>query len=462
MLFKFNKSTLKNGIITIFFDIKINLLLLRIICKIRFYLYVLSNRKRIVAIGNYVKKEVIMSVDEIFDKLLNSDSIFKNKRVLSHDYVPEILPHREREIQKLAYILATALKGGKPSNVFMYGKTGTGKTAVARYVLKKLSKKGERLGLDLSYAYVNCRYRKTNYRVLIKICDEIGCAGLPETGLPTDAIFDKLIRYIDAKEKLVIIILDELDWLVKTSGDDVLYQLTRINNELERSQVSLIGITNDLKFREYLDSRVLSSLSEESIVFSPYNAQQIYDILKQRAEMAFVDGVVDDAALKLAAAIAAQEHGDARRAIDLLRVAGEIVERQGDNKLHEKHIVMAKDEVEKDLIEMTVRELPLQEQLILLAILKAYSDGKNQKVTTGVVKGYYEEICVELGYKPVTLRRINDIISDLEMLGIISAPVVSMGRYGRTKLIRIEVPLKSIAKVFERDDKFSIVLKERK
>ncbi len=400
-----------------------------------------------------------LDVDEIFDKLLMKASLFKNKRVLSHDYVPDALPHREEEIQKLAYILATALKGGKPSNVFMYGKTGTGKTAVARYVLKKLTERGAKLGLDLSYAYVNCRYRKTNYRVLIKICDEIGCVGLPETGLPTDVIFDKMIRHIDRRDQLVIIILDELDWLVKTSGDDVLYQLTRINNELNRSQVSLIGITNDLKFREYLDSRVLSSLSEESIVFSPYNAQQLYDILKQRAEMAFREGVVEDSALRLAAAIAAQEHGDARRAIDLLRVAGEIAERSGEDKLVEKHIIAAKDEVEKDLIEMTVRELPLQEQLILLAIVLSRQRNTDSRITTGVVKKIYEEICAELGYKPVTLRRINDIISDLEMLGIISAPVVSLGRYGRTKLIHIEVPMRSILKVFEADDRFSPLLR---
>jgi len=403
---------------------------------------------------------ISLSVDDIFDSLLMKKSVFKNKRVLSHDYVPNELPHREKEIQKLAYILATALKGGKPSNVFMYGKTGTGKTAVARYVLKKLAERGEKLGLSLSYAYVNCRYRKTNYRVLVKICDEIGCRGLPETGLPADMIFDKMIKQIDRKDQLVIIILDELDWLVKSSGDDVLYQLTRINNELERGQVSLIGITNDLKFKDNLDSRVLSSLSEESIIFSPYNAQQLYDILKQRTVMAFEDGVVDDSALRLAAAIAAQEHGDARRAIDLLRVAGEIVERQGENKLTERHILEAKDEVEKDLVEVTVRDLPVQEQLILLAIVNLSLSSNGDKITTGNVKKVYEDICIKLGYKPVTLRRINDIISDLEMLGIISAPVVSLGRYGRTKLIRVEVPINSILKVFEKDERFSVLLKK--
>jgi len=402
---------------------------------------------------------ILVSVDQIFDELLNRESLFINKRVLSHDYIPEILPHREAEIQKLAYILASALKGGKPSNVFMYGKTGTGKTAVAKYVLKKLIERGERLGLHFKYAYVNCRYRKTNYRVLVKICEEIGYRGLPETGLPADVIFDKIVKYIDERDQLVVIILDELDWLVKTSGDDILYQLTRINNELNKAQVSIIGITNDIKFKNYLDGRVLSSLSEESIVFRPYNSEQLYDILKQRAEMAFREGVVTEGALRLAAAYAGREHGEARRAIDLLRVAGEIAEREGASKILEEHIIKAVDEVDKDIIGATVRDLPLQEQLVLLAItvLKALGE---QQITTGKVKNTYEKICTYLGYSPLSLRRLNDILSDLETLGIILAPVTSLGRYGRTKLISLEVDLKSLVKIFLEDSLYAAALSE--
>ncbi len=398
-------------------------------------------------------------IDEIFDRLLSRESIFRNKRVLSHDYIPEVLPHREKEIKKLAYILATALKGGKPSNVFMYGKTGTGKTAVAKYVLKKLDIKGQQLGLHFLYAYVNCRYKTSNYRVLLKIAEDLGVGRLPETGLPLDSIFDRIVRFIDRKEQLVIIIFDELDWLVKKSGDDILYQFTRINNDLKKAQVSIIGITNDLKFRNYLDSRVLSSLSEESIIFHPYNAQQLYDILKQRAEIAFVEGAVTEDALRLVAAIAAQEHGDARRAIDLLRVAGEIAEREGSDKVLEEHVIKAKDEVEKDLVEATVRELPLHEQLTLLSIIMLVKRGE-RLITTGKVQRMYEKICEFLGYKPVTLRRLNDIFADLEMLGIINAPVESAGRYGRTRNIKIVVPFRSILKAFESDERFTIVLKE--
>jgi len=373
--------------------------------------------------------------------------------------VPETLPHREEEIKRLAYILASALKGGRPSNVFMYGKTGTGKTAVAKYVLGKLIERGERLGLRFNYAYVNCRYRKTNYRVLVRICEELGYRGIPETGLPTDVIFDKIVRYIDAQNQLVVIILDELDWLVKTSGDDVLYQLTRINNELNNAQVSIIGITNDIKFKNYLDGRVLSSLSEESIIFKPYNPEQLYDILKQRAQMAFRPGVVTEEALRLAAAYAGREHGDARRAIDLLRIAGEIAEREGASKVLEEHIIKAVDEVDKDIIGATIRDLPLQEQLVLLAI--AILAARNeQQITTGKVKSMYEKICNTLGYSPLSLRRLNDIFSDLETLGIILAPVISLGRYGRTKLISLEVDLRSLLKIFIEDELYANVLSE--
>jgi len=403
----------------------------------------------------------LSDVDDIFDNLLKKPSIFTNKRVLSHDFIPEKLPHREAEIKRLAFILATALKGGKPSNVFMYGKTGTGKTAVAKYVLKKLIEKGSAIGLSFKYAYVNCRYRKSNYRVIVKILEELGETRVPSTGLPTDFVLDKLIKVIDYKEQLVTIIFDELDWLVKSSGDDVLYQLTRINNDLKKSQVSLIGITNDLKFREYLDSRVLSSLSEENIIFKPYNAQQLYDILKQRARMALRDGTYDDEALKLAAALAAQEHGDARRAIDLLRVAAEIAEREGSNRLSSEHIYKAQDEVDRDVIEESIRDLPTQEQLVLLAITILHRE-RERKITTGMVRSVYEQLCDFIGYSPVTLRIINDILSDLEMLGIITAPVVSLGRYGRTKLIRLEVPISSVIRAFKNDERFSDVINKKK
>lgn len=380
-----------------------------------------------------------MGVDKIFDNLLSNNSLFKDKKVLTHDYVPENLPHREREVSELASVLAAALRGdGRPSNVFMYGKSGTGKTVLARFVVEKLKTKGETLGLTFSSAYLNTRYRKTNYRVLASLCEELGGTSVPATGLPTDVVFDRLQKIIDSGEHLVVIILDEIDWLVKHSGDDLLYQLTRVNNILEKGEVSLVGITNDLKFREYLDRRVISSLGEESIVFNPYDAEELFDILRKRSKIAFKSNVLKENAIKVASAIAAREHGDARRAIDLLRVAGEIAEREKRERVKREEILKAREKVEKNVVKDTIIGLPLQEKLLLLALGLHAKTGR-KKVKTGELKETYESVCSEMGHKPVSLRRINDLLSDLEMLGLVTSNVKSFGRYGRSRVSELEV-----------------------
>lgn len=390
-----------------------------------------------------------MGADQVFNDLLSKESLFKDKKVLTHDYVPAQLPHREKEVKKLASVLAPALRGnGRPSNVFMYGKTGTGKTALARFVIKKLEEKGENLGLIFSSAYLNTRYRKTNYRVLANLCEKLGGESVPATGLPTDVVFDKLQKIIDSREQLVVIILDEVDWLVKKSGDDILYQLTRINNILGKSEVSLLGITNDLKFRDYLDRRVVSSLGEESIVFDPYNAEELSDILRQRMKVAFKPNVVEEEAIKVASAIGAREHGDARQAIDLLRVAGEIAERKEKKHVNKEEVLKARKEVEKNLVKDTVVGLPLQQKFLLLALGLFAKQGEG-KVKTGELKKVYERVCKDLGHRTVSLRRINDFLSDLEMLGLVTSNVKSFGRYGRSRVSQLEVSPSLILEVVQ-------------
>ena len=158
---------------------------------------------------------------------------------------------------------------------------------------------------------------------------------VPLTGWPTDKIYDVFSQSLDSEKKLVIIILDEVDQLLKKGGDDVLYNLTRINGDLENAKVSIIGISNDLKFIEFLDPRVKSSLGEEEIIFPPYDAPQLMGILEDRSKISFNEFVITPGVIPLCAAFAAQEHGDARRALDLLRTAGEIAERQNAKKVTE-------------------------------------------------------------------------------------------------------------------------------
>ena len=148
------------------------------------------------------------------------------------------------------------------------------------------------------------------------------------TGWPTDQVYAELKNQLEAGGGVLVIVLDEIDKLVKKSGDDTLYNLTRINSDLKNSKVSIIGISNDLSFKDFLDPRVLSSLSEEEIVFPPYNAPQLVDILAQRSDAAFMKDAIAEGVIPLCSALAAQEHGDARRALDLLRISGELADRR--------------------------------------------------------------------------------------------------------------------------------------
>ncbi len=440
-----------------------------------------------------------MSNSNVFDDILYSKSVFNNREVLRFTYIPHQLPHRELQINQLAAILVAALKNETPSNVFIYGKTGTGKTAVVRLIGKELEKKAKELskkfldrsleitieqfenghnklwrniynnfdfseiyGQDLkneltksvNYIYINCQHVDTQYRVLTHIANAIISDWddrLPLTGLPTDEVYNRLLASIDEFGGVTTIILDEIDKLVEKSGDDILYNLTRINNDLKNAKANIIGITNNLKFTDFLDARVKSTLGEEELIFSPYNAAQLQDILNQRAEEAFNLDALDPTVIPLCSALAAQEHGDARRALDLLRVSAELADREGANRVVERYVRKAVMKIEQDTVAEVIDTLPPQSKLVLLGILLNEEAGSN-KLTTGMVFDTYKELCKNLKMDSLTQRRITDLISELDMLGIIGTRVVSFGRGGRTRLIQMCIPVHSTKKLLGKTD----------
>ncbi len=394
-----------------------------------------------------------MAQDNIFSKF-DTKTVFKNKDVLSINFIPNKIIHRDKQISELTTSLAPVLKGYQPNNIFVYGKTGTGKSMCTRFVLEQLVsasvdpniiKKNGKINKDKYYVktiYLNCKMKKvadTEYRLFARLLSEFG-VDVPDTGLPTDVLYRKFFEKIDEKKQLVVIALDEIDVLVKKVGDEFLYNLTRVGNDLKNASVSVIGITNDLSFSDNLDARVKSSLGEEEILFKPYDAIQLRDILKERTGAAFNKGTVDESVLGKCSALAAQEHGDARRALNLLRVSGEIAEREGSDKIAEKHVDNAERKIDSDRIIETVRAQPRQSQLVLLSVINQIKGKKEMKdVSTGDVYDKYRKICRDIGYKELTQRRVSDLISELDMLGIITAKVVSTGRYGRSRKISLAI-----------------------
>ena len=389
----------------------------------------------------------------VFQPFMRNQSIFKRDReVLRPSYIPDVLPHRGDQINHLASILATALSGQRPSNVLIFGKTGTGKTATIKYIGNEI-KQAEGQYSRVDFRYMNCEVVDTQYGVLQNIGNQFiedFDERIPFTGWSTERVYNILREKIDESNRVIVIALDEIDKLVYKSGDDVLYHLTRINEDLKHAKLSIIGISNDLKFTEFLDPRVKSALGEEKMVFPPYNAEQLRDILHNRAEIAFDTGVLDEGVVSLCAALAAQEHGDARRALDLLRVAAEIAERNQEMKVTEAHVSKAKNKIELDCVSEAMRTLPTQSKLVLMGIFMNEESG-NAKLTTGDVYETYKEMCKITGMAVLTQRRITDLISELDMLGLIHARVKSFGRGGRTKEIEASVPVDDGMRTLEED-----------
>jgi len=389
-------------------------------------------------------------IDEIFRRAKEGKALFTDREALSPEYVPSRLPFRDAQTRAVAQILAPILRGSKPSNLLLYGKTGTGKTAVVNYVLSRL--KAEANTKDLVLAYVNTRLAEGEYRTLAefsKFLDLTKEKQIPLTGLALGEVIARISDNIKSNKKKVVLVLDEIDYLVRLFGDDILYAFTRSGERLSPGFLALVGISNDLKFKEGLDPRVLSSLSEEELVFPPYTVDELRQILTERARVAFRPSVASPAAINLCAAMAGSEHGDARRAIDLLRIAGEVAEREGLKQIDDSCIRKASDKMEVDRVDEAIRSLPAQNKAILFAVSR-FDGGTN----TGELYISYSNLCKKIGIETLTQRRVSGILGDLDLLGLVEASVVSKGRRGRTKRIQLLIGKESLEKTLSEDPMF--------
>jgi cell division control protein 6 len=380
---------------------------------------------------------------DLFEAMLRGGSeLYKgNREILRESYVPSRLPHRENQIRQVAEVLAPAMRGELPSNLLIYGKIGTGKTAVVQQVRLEFQRRPE-LPKRVTFIAVNCGNIDTPYSLLQTIGNTLvvkESERIP-TGWSLDRVQAAVRELMDARQGTLILILDEIDRLVARSGDGLLYTLSQLNTELSTARLCLVGISNDLKFTNNLDARVRSRLNEEKILFPPYGAQQLEDILRDRALEVFRDGVVDPMVIERCAAYAALENGDARRALALLRLAAELAERDRAKRITVDHVVKAKSRLELDIIVECCRTLPSHCKVLLYAILQSYERRRGAVATGDIYEGYCR-LCQRLGLQPLHARSISNYLSELENLGLIRATIVSRGRGGRTREILVEVPI---------------------
>ena len=389
-------------------------------------------------------------LDKFFDEYINRNTIFKNRDALTDSYIPRKVFHREYEIKKIASVLAPALKLEKPSNLFIYGKTGTGKTLTVNYVLKHFVNKVKDLNLPMKIININARLRNladTEYKLLGFIVKELN-KNTTVTGISVEELYEKFFELIKPY-KIIVLVIDEIDAVVKKSGDSFLYNLLRSHYQTN-TKISLIGISNDIFMMEKLDPRVKSSLFHEEIIFEPYNAIQLIDILRERAEVAFKENVIEEGVIEKIAAISAQEHGDARRAINLLRLSGEVAERENSNKINISYVDKAIEELEKNEVLQTVKSLPKQHQIVLYTLINFLTKKEDKTAYTGVLYNFYEQfVNNHLKVKPITPRRFSEILSELDLMGLIRAEINYLAGRGKTRFISLPMKKEVIIEILQ-------------
>jgi len=376
-----------------------------------------------------------------FDDILSKHTIFNNPSVLSPHYIPKTLPFREEQMDELMQIVSPSLKKQKPKNLIIYGKTGTGKTCTIRKIMEEF----EKMEADASMHYLNCRIYNSRYRILQKVLKNY-VPELEKAGFGLPYLYEKLIEII-GKGHQMIIVLDEIDMIKDL--DELVYTLTRANDEAVSGGASMIGISNRLSFKDALDPRSRSSLYETEILFPSYTSEQLRKILSQRVLEGFNKGSVEDSAVNLAAAITARESGDARYALKLIMKAGEAAEQAGKKKVDDDDVEKARANVELDLTAETINTLPEMHQVVLYSIASLAMNGSRYSrlmdgieteegfLFSGEAYEEYEKTCDKLRKKSRSLRWYKEYLNDLEMLGLVSTTPSSKGIRGHTTLIRL-------------------------
>ncbi|MEI7960930.1 MAG: AAA family ATPase [archaeon] len=397
-------------------------------------------------------------MENVFEKQMAKNTVFINKDIISSHHIPKKLPFREKQIDEITQGLGAVINNSKPNNLFVYGKTGSGKTSTVKHVLEQLDEFAKKKEMNAFSCYINCRSHPSKYKVLLKALRSF----YPEKdflGYSASFVYEKLLEFANTKKAHLILVLDEIDKVKDI--DDLVYSLSRGNDEMESGSLTMIGISNNLMFKEKLDPRTKSSLCERELVFNPYNANELREILGERCSVAFKPNAVTEPAILLASAIAAQESGDARTAVMLMQRAGEIADNEQAISVTDIYVEKAKASVEEEIILSMISTLPQQQQLVLYSIAQLTTQKRGiRKVTGEVEEGVlysgeifetYLDMAKKFEERTITSRWYRQYINELEMYGLILVTTSGKGIKGQTRLVKLGFDAQKIKTALEKE-----------
>jgi len=403
-------------------------------------------------------------VDKLLDKADSGHLIIKNPNVLRHDYIPNRILHRNKQQELVTQSLIPLYQKSIPPNLLVYGKPGTGKTLVVNKVLKQIQDRVDKNSYRIKIAITNAKDQSNLYNVLVDLGRQLGLKSkktpndklwLPSTGLSISEVFNRILYIIEKNKINTVFVIDEIDHLAKLvdkTGKDILYSITRANLKLKNGSLSLVGISNDVRFKEELDPRVISTLSEEEIVFPAYETNEIKEILEDRVPIAFEKNVVSAGALNLCASMACRQHGDARRAIKLLNVAAKTAELNQANLITDEHVRLASQRIEVDKESQQLDAFSLHEKLLVITIMKS------PNISTGDIYSAYKSLCKITHQNELTQRRITQMLSEIELSGLISGRMIHQGIHGNTKKFNLTVSPELVKNTLKSEETFTEIL----
>ena len=403
-------------------------------------------------------------VERLLNKADQGNLIIKNPNVLRHDYIPTRILHRDKQQELVTQALLPLYKKSIPPNLLVYGKPGTGKTLVIKKVLTQIQNRVDKNSHQIKIATTNAKDQSNLYNVLVDLGRQLGLKSkkttndklwLPSTGLSISEVFNRILYIIEKNKINTVFLIDEIDHLAKLidkTGKDILYSITRANLKLKNGSLSLIGISNDVRFKEELDPRVISTLSEEELVFPAYVTNEIKEILEDRIPLAFEENSVSGGALNLCASIACREHGDARRAIKLLDVAARTAELNQDVSITDEHVRLAAQKIEIDKESQQLNAFSLHEKLLVITIMKS------PNISTGDIYSAYKSLCKITHQNTLTQRRTTQMLNGIELSGLISGKMIHQGIHGNTKKFNLTVSSDLVKNTLESNETLVDVL----
>ena len=345
--------------------------------------------------------------------------IYKNRDVLYALLPPTGLLHRTEQKNELIMELAPILMNSAVSCVFVYGNPGTGKTAVITELMEELAEEAKKRNIKLLKAYVNCSENRTETTILVDVLSQLNPGKTyPRIGWTRSKAVAEFAKSLNEIKTNIIVVLDEVDYALKESGDDIIYRLSRINDSVQ-SKVSALLISNDVRVADYIKPRTQSTLGRVKVIFSPYTAEELTDILKDRVKNAFNKDVVSEQVVQKIAEIEASRGGDARKALELVDSCAKIAIAKNTVKVTLDLVDEADKLLEKDTIFTLVSTLTKHQKLLYLAMVQSNSN----ELDGGKVYKMYGEVCVKQNVEPLSIRSIRTFLVNFSEVGLIKSEV---------------------------------------